>query len=304
MKVGREIRYCNRECQKADWSMHKITCGKHLGAPDLFVPINIPFKDLKKMPRADIPLSQPGYRRSAHLLDQISRLSESPLNDFIVNGTPPPPPYKPKDILVAYKDLKAASIFICLRNRIMCGIEGGIEASLFFVYQSLQLETSIYPKTLQRQFTGEYGKIWERTWEAYQREEPYTTPRAIARAEIDQALQWLKEAGRFKNELQDFVPGQGEYHTYPFTIGQDLKLKVHVEWPRKLTGSSTGKPRLLQTELKIDLARRRLAAQGIHLNMPAGSGLVVGSRFQAELDVPEELQRNERVRPEDIISVD
>ena len=30
--IGREIRYCGRTCQTADWKTHKLECGKPLGA--------------------------------------------------------------------------------------------------------------------------------------------------------------------------------------------------------------------------------------------------------------------------------
>ncbi|KIM78847.1 hypothetical protein PILCRDRAFT_10788 [Piloderma croceum F 1598] len=66
-KVGREIRYCNKDCQRANWKEHKRECGKEFNFGSLQDDVSPITMGRTISLRLDIPPVAPDYRRTPYL---------------------------------------------------------------------------------------------------------------------------------------------------------------------------------------------------------------------------------------------
>ncbi|KDR82287.1 hypothetical protein GALMADRAFT_264462 [Galerina marginata CBS 339.88] len=81
-KIGREVLYCSKECQVANWKIeHKLICGKPL---DYETAANLSKIVPKPKHPSGFPPPAPGFKRPLELLNQMQRLSEQPTYDYAV----------------------------------------------------------------------------------------------------------------------------------------------------------------------------------------------------------------------------
>jgi hypothetical protein len=169
---------------------------------------------------------------------------------------PSPNPRDPEPELdgISLDEPRSAAIFIIMRNRAMCS--GDISA-LFYLYRVLQkYEISVGgEQVLQAQLKKEYGQPFQRLIEALESGTPPTPPEASTQ-DVDTAIRFLKQLGRFKQELADYVPGvEGKkmvpigVQVNPFLVefystsdslifskvGPQKDLTVIVQWPEDAT---------------------------------------------------------------------
>ncbi|KAJ7638171.1 hypothetical protein FB45DRAFT_396869 [Roridomyces roridus] len=228
--VDRDVRYCNRECQRDAWKNHKRSCGKRLEpgtAPNTFGDVPNRFSGTY------IPPTAPGYRRSAALLQQISFLNDNPAADYILEMSPP----GRKKPIHAFMDLHtpdSASIFMVMRGYAMSSTGPRAEAALLYVYRLLQKRSvaTVNEKLLQNQLRREYGATFDSVLAALGRGEPTVFEGEVSREDIEKALSSLKAAGRFKPQLGHFVSGAGGKSMKMFRqVGLHKDVRVVVDYP-------------------------------------------------------------------------
>lgn len=143
----------------------------------------------------------------------IGYLNENPTKDYLIVIPGPYDPRGPEMEGVTLDTLQGAATFMAMRNRVMRGMSSadGVESSLLYVFRVLQRAAGGLPGgegTLRKELGNEYGDVWHRVWAAEQAGKRYPDPKLVPQEEANQILGYLKEAGRFKNLLQDFVPGK------------------------------------------------------------------------------------------------
>lgn len=118
---------------------------------------------------------------------------------------PSPDPSNPELEGISLDEPRGAAIFIIMRNRAMCN---GDVSALFYVYRVLQKFEALAggEKVLQAQLKKEYGQPFERLLRALESGTPPAPPKASAQ-DVDTAICFLKQMGRFEPELSDYVPG-------------------------------------------------------------------------------------------------
>ncbi|KDR67786.1 hypothetical protein GALMADRAFT_216173 [Galerina marginata CBS 339.88] len=84
-KIGREVLYCSKECQAANWKTeHKFTCGKPLDFETANTLATMIPKSTE-LPASLFPPPAPGFKRPLELLEQMKTLSEHPTYDYAVH---------------------------------------------------------------------------------------------------------------------------------------------------------------------------------------------------------------------------
>jgi hypothetical protein len=118
---------------------------------------------------------------------------------------PSPNPHDPELEGISLDELHGATIFIIMRNRAMCS---GDESALFYVYRVLQNFKALAggDKVLHAQLKKEYGEPFERVLKALESGTPPAAPE-VSVQDVDTAICFLKQLGRFEQELADYVPG-------------------------------------------------------------------------------------------------
>ncbi|KAI0701033.1 hypothetical protein BC835DRAFT_1324575 [Cytidiella melzeri] len=117
LTVNRKITYCSRECQVENWKNgvpipHRVICGKALEAGSEPQP---QARGSTSNPDARIPEPEPSFRRSPHLLHQISFLSQPPYVDYTFIFPHPLP-----DQGVTVCPIFDRIGFLTLRNEALC----------------------------------------------------------------------------------------------------------------------------------------------------------------------------------------
>ncbi|KAJ6544177.1 hypothetical protein B0H19DRAFT_1169839 [Mycena capillaripes] len=222
--VGRDVRYCDRVCQKDARKIHKPLCGKPLGLDSVFDDV----PDASGDPiRPDIPPPLPGHRRSADLLRQIKLLHENPTKDYLIIIS--------ED--AAYVDMDGVSLdephsavtFIVMRGYAMSGTGPRAEAALMYVYRVLQKYRGD-DAVLRRQLRKEYGVTFDNMAAALRRKVMPTFDE-VSRAQTDTALRQLRRLGRFEEELSGYGIGTGESCTLGVQVGPKREILVQVKYP-------------------------------------------------------------------------
>ena len=108
---------------------------------------------------------------------------------------------------VTLSDLFAAVIFIAMRNR---ALRNADEAALSYVYSVLQdweISTGEEP-IVAAQLGKEYGLPFERVLHALSIGRPPAVEPPLP-TEVDEALVFLQQSGRFQKVLEGYIPGSG-----------------------------------------------------------------------------------------------
>ncbi|KAF7331009.1 hypothetical protein MVEN_02441200 [Mycena venus] len=224
--VGRDVRYCDRVCQKDAWKTHKSLCGKPLGLDSAFD--DVPATGPTGTPsRPDIPPPAPGYRRSADLLRQIRLLNENPTKDYLIILSSDDE-YIDMDG-VSLDEGPSAATFAVMRSRAMSSAGPIAEAALRYVYVVLQ-KHRIDDEVLRRQLRKEYGATFDRMFAALQHGRMPTFDE-VSRQEIDIALSHLRQTGRFDEDLKSYKIGSGESMGVGIQVGPKREIVVRVQYP-------------------------------------------------------------------------
>ncbi|VDB90297.1 unnamed protein product [Peniophora sp. CBMAI 1063] len=156
--------------------------------------------------RLDIPPATSGRPRSQALQKQIGYLDDFKMKDYFLFHDSDPG----EDGAVSIDELPAAAVFIHMRNKVMTE---GHEGALLYFYRVLQRSNSAtsermyqrFELDLRRQIKREYGEPAERMFAALDRGRPPTPPEVTVE-EVKRSLRYLKDLGRFKEELEYYVP--------------------------------------------------------------------------------------------------
>ncbi|KAJ7174409.1 hypothetical protein C8R46DRAFT_1347583 [Mycena filopes] len=232
--VGRDVRYCDRVCQKDAWKLHKQLCGQPLG-------LDSAFDDIAALPaapgsttRPDVPPPTPGYRRSADLLRQITFLHENPTKDYVVVVSSDAN-YLDMDG-ISLDEPQSAALFIIMRSYAMSSAGPRAEAALLYVYRVLQ-RFGGDDAVLRTQLRKEYGKTFDNMAAALRRKETPTYDQ-VSREQMDTALSHLQKLGRFEEELSEFTVGSGENCMLGIQVGPKREVTVIVQYPLQITPPS------------------------------------------------------------------
>ncbi|KAJ6579531.1 hypothetical protein DFH09DRAFT_913207 [Mycena vulgaris] len=225
--VGRDVRYCDRACQKGSWKLHKPLCGKPLELDSAFDDIPPVASGSQGPSRPDIPPVAPGHRRSADLLRQIRLLHENPTKDYLIvvgdDGT-----YY--DITgISLDEPQAAATFIIMRGYAMSSGGARAEAALLYVYRVLQKYRGD-DAVLRAQLRKEYGATFDNMAAALRRKE-HPTFDEVSREEMGAALTQLQKLGRFEEQLAGYVSGSGDTCRMGIQVGPKGEVKVIVNYP-------------------------------------------------------------------------
>jgi hypothetical protein len=129
--------------------------------------------------------------------------------------------------------------------------------ALFYVYRVLQNYELLAggEKVLQKQLKKEYGQSFEELLTALENGTPPTPPEVLLK-DVDTAIHFLKQLGRFKQELGDYAPGIESKKTVPIglqvnnipvesrstsdslifsEVGPKKDLTVMVQWPEEVS---------------------------------------------------------------------
>ncbi|KAJ7618397.1 hypothetical protein FB45DRAFT_1063069 [Roridomyces roridus] len=221
--VGRDVRYCDRACQKDAWKAHKRSCAKSLEAGSMFE--DILFHETYTRP--DIPPATPDHRRSADLMRQIRLLNDNTVVDyFIVDAVPG----HSAGIILNYVD--SAATFIVIRGYAMSNVGPLAEAALFCIYRVLQTTSDTYDEeALRNQLRKEYGATFDNVLAALERGHPQPFEREVSREDVDKAIGHLKTLGRFKEQLKNYVSGAGETIRFTVRAGPNEEVRFIVNYP-------------------------------------------------------------------------
>jgi hypothetical protein len=116
-------------------------------------------------------------------------------------------PHAPNLRRVIISELFAAVTFIVMRNR---ALRNADEAALSYVYCVLQ-EWEMFTggeSTVVAQLGKEYGPPFERVLHALSIGRPPAVEPPLS-TEVDEALVFLQQSGRFQEELEGYIPGSG-----------------------------------------------------------------------------------------------
>ncbi|KAF9016028.1 hypothetical protein BDZ89DRAFT_1076024 [Hymenopellis radicata] len=226
-KLGREIRYCGRDCQLADWKQHKLQCGKPLDASLVLDDVYVQGSERIIGGRPDIPPCPPGHRRSPHVIRLIEDLETCPLKDYLTEFTA-------LDFgSAALDEVPGAAVFMHMRNILFTSTGPGAEGALMYVYRVLQNFSD--ERRLQQQLQREYGMdLWKRM-KAMVKTAPgpmYWAP-DVSRADMEEMIGHLKGTPRFTEELAGYTKGQGDIMMLGITVGPNKDVAAKVEFPRE-----------------------------------------------------------------------
>ncbi|KAJ6607916.1 hypothetical protein B0H10DRAFT_1816854 [Mycena sp. CBHHK59/15] len=227
--VGRDVRYCDRACQKKAWKSHKRECGKPLGLSAVFDDVFPVVADGAVVSRPDIPPVAPGHRRTADLLRQIGLLNDNPKKDYLIILSS-----RAED---AYVDINGISLdepqgaatFVIMRSRAMASGGPRAEAALLYVYRVLQ-NYGGDDAVLRGQLRKEYGETFDRMLATLRKGAPPSYDE-VPREEIDAVLRMLRKLGRFEEELAGYVSGTGRTAKLGMQVGPKKDLMVVVNYP-------------------------------------------------------------------------
>ncbi|KAJ7593260.1 hypothetical protein C8J56DRAFT_1128450, partial [Mycena floridula] len=226
--VDREVRYCNKDCQKAAWKMHKKQCGKDLELSSILQDVEPDTRgQYIAQLRPDIPPASTGYKRSPFLLRLIRHLNDERSKDYILYQATKNPK-DPEIYSVSLDETVGASVFCVMRNRAMCT---GEESAILYIYRVLQNRdrSGTAHEHLRKQMKDEYEGAWDNVWaELCAGRLPKV--RQVNRAEIEEAMTQLHKLKRFP-ELEFFKPGQGKAETRGVAVGPEKDVIVMVEFP-------------------------------------------------------------------------
>lgn len=121
---------------------------------------------------------------------------------------PSPDPRDPELEGISLDHMPSAAVFIIMRNRAMHDASDEAGSALAYIYRVFQKYAGLMggEKILQAQMKKEYGSLFDRVLEALENGKPLATPK-VSTQEIDVALGFLKQLGRFRKELAEYVPG-------------------------------------------------------------------------------------------------
>lgn len=101
-------------------------------------------------------------------------------------------------------ELHSAVLFTIMRNRCMRNAD---ISALYYLYRVLQKGPS--ELNLKKQLKKEYGKPFEKLMKDLDANMPPPAPE-VSSKDIEEALEFLRQSGRFKEELEDYTPGDIE----------------------------------------------------------------------------------------------
>ncbi|KZP32375.1 hypothetical protein FIBSPDRAFT_695448, partial [Athelia psychrophila] len=231
-RIGREVRYCGKDCQKSAWKFHKRDCGKKFGASPPFVTTWFLFSWFLRFlfRRGGLPFPGSGPRRPSSFLSPIRFLDgfskKVGLSVLLTVRR------LVRFSLVRLGGLYGAILFAIMRNRSMFNAD---ESALFYMYRVFQRwETAEDAKHqyLRKQLRKEYGIPFENVMNALDNG-IFPAPPTVSTEELDAMLTVFKKTGRFSEELRDYVPGAKGKKTVPrgIQVGPKKDLTVMLEWP-------------------------------------------------------------------------
>ncbi|KAJ7130804.1 hypothetical protein C8R43DRAFT_662875 [Mycena crocata] len=222
--AGRDVRYCDRACQKTAWKTHKRLCGKPLELVSAFD--DIPAASGTGL-RPDIPPVAPGHRRSADLLRQIKLLNDNTKKDYLL-VTSSDDTYI--DVMgISLDEPQGAATFIIMRGYAMSSSGARAEAALLYLYRVLQKQRVIGDNKLRAQLRKEYGATFDNMAAALRRKE-HPTFDEVPREEMDAALGQLRKLGRFEEELGGYVIGSGGSRLGGIQVGPNKDVTVMINY--------------------------------------------------------------------------
>ncbi|KAJ7499659.1 hypothetical protein FB451DRAFT_1073901 [Mycena latifolia] len=227
--VGRDVRYCDRVCQKDAWKVHKRLCGKPLELDSAFddIPALAP-RSSQGPPKSPIPPVTPGFRRSADLLRQIRLLNENPKKEYLIDEG------GDDFAAISLDEPQGAATFIIMRGYAMSSAGPRAEAALLYVYRVLQKYRGD-DAVLRGQLRKEYGTTFDNMAAALRRKEQPTFDE-VSREEMDATLSQLLSVGRFEEELGGFVSGLGDTQKLGMQVGPQRDVTVVVNYPAQALG--------------------------------------------------------------------
>ncbi|KAJ7618399.1 hypothetical protein FB45DRAFT_931555 [Roridomyces roridus] len=224
--VDRDVRYCDKACQKQAWKSHKQSCGKLLDIDDTFNDTDMKATST----RQDIPPVASGHRRSADLLKQISLLNDYAQTDYLCRLPPSVGTDEDDFDAITLDHAHSAATFMIMRGYAMSSSGPRAEAALLYVYRVLQKAHST-EDVLRKQLRREYGVSFDNVLAALARGEKQVFKGDVTRGEIDDALSHLKDKGRFKEQLKDFEIGAGPTFRFVLKVGPKQEVGVTLQYP-------------------------------------------------------------------------
>ncbi|KAJ7663034.1 hypothetical protein B0H17DRAFT_310922 [Mycena rosella] len=221
--VGRDVRYCDRTCQKNAWKMHKRLCGKPLDLDSAFDDIISAGSGSQGPAKPIIPPVASGFRRSAGLLRQIKLLNENPMKDYLIDDGPD------YHYGISLDEPQGAATFVIMRGHAMSSGGARAEAALLYVYRVLQKFRGD-DAVLRTQLRKEYGETFDNMAAALRRKEQPTFDE-VSREEMDAALSQLRKLGRFEKELSAYVTGSGASSKIGMQVGPQREVIVIINYP-------------------------------------------------------------------------
>ncbi|KAK0245288.1 hypothetical protein EDD85DRAFT_943692 [Armillaria nabsnona] len=226
--IGREIRYCGRDCQVADWKQHKMGCGKPLDISAAFNDIHIGGSE-SNTKRPDIPPCPPGHRRSPHVVRLIEYLEKTTKHDYVVETT-----LGKNDIFgIKLDEVPGAVAFIHMRNMLFTSSGPGVEGALLYVYRVLQTyaQGGSREHSVQEQLKREYGEpLWNRMQALVRQGPPFTIPE-VSRKDVDATIKAFRQLKRFTTELRSYTIGTGTIANLGLQVGPKKDICVIVRFP-------------------------------------------------------------------------
>lgn len=151
--VGRNVMYCNKECQLKDWKHgnppHKTICGKPYAAPGEG-PNPVPIQ--QSSTSNNIPPPDPGFIRSPELVNQLALLQDNPHITYVLTQPDPKP-----DHGVALQHTMGKMMFDVMKNRAIRNGDPRAVATMCNMLEESAAGVGMSKARLMLQFSKEYG---------------------------------------------------------------------------------------------------------------------------------------------------